>query len=56
MSYLGLGLVAAHFAWQIMTLDTDDPENCLARFKSNRIVGWMFFLAVLGDMAVQNAT
>ena len=55
VSYLGLGLVAAHFAWQTMTLDTEDPVNCLARFKSNRFAGWVLFLAVLGDMAVQNA-
>ena len=31
--------VAAHFAWQIMTLDIDDPDNCLARFRSNREAG-----------------
>ena len=40
---LALGLAAAHFAWQITTLDTSDASNCLQRFKSNQLVGWLLF-------------
>ena len=45
--YLGLLPVAAHFAWQIMTLDIDDPDNCLARFRSNREAGLLVMIALL---------
>ena len=38
---LALALVAVQLAWQLATLDIDDRGNCLARFKSNRAVGWL---------------
>ena len=31
--------VAGHLAWQVATLDADDPANPLARFRSNRWAG-----------------
>ncbi|MGB3166078.1 MAG: 4-hydroxybenzoate octaprenyltransferase [Alteraurantiacibacter sp.] len=31
--------VALHLAWQVATLDADDPDNPLARFRSNRFAG-----------------
>ncbi len=49
---LALGLVALHCLWQILTLDTNDPDNCLTRFKSNRYVGWLFLAGLLGEMAL----
>ena len=36
-----LASVAAHFVWQIRTLDISDPQNCLVRFRSNCTVGWL---------------
>ena len=45
--YLILPVVAVHFAWQIRTLDPDDPASCLARFRSNRKLGLLVFLAIL---------
>jgi 4-hydroxybenzoate polyprenyltransferase len=48
----GLVLAAMLLAWQVLTLDTDDPANCLKRFKSNREVGWIFFLALVAQMLV----
>ena len=45
--YLALSLVAAHFVWQILTLDIDDPDNCLARFRSNREAGLLVMIALL---------
>lgn len=34
---------AAHLAWQVRTLDVDDGDNCLRRFKSNRDFGLLIF-------------
>jgi 4-hydroxybenzoate polyprenyltransferase len=44
------GLVAAglHMARQVRVLDIDDPEQCLALFRSNRLVGWLIFLGLVG--------
>jgi len=50
--FLGLGLSAAQLAWQVATLDTSDAGNCLARFKSNQVVGWALFLGIVADMAL----
>ncbi|MEM8770322.1 MAG: 4-hydroxybenzoate octaprenyltransferase [Pseudomonadota bacterium] len=43
--YLALAPAAAHFFWQIRTLDIDDPHNCLIRFKSNRDSGLLLLLS-----------
>jgi 4-hydroxybenzoate polyprenyltransferase len=51
-----LACVAGQFAWQIATLDTSKPANCLQRFKSNRWVGWIFFLGLVLEMVLVNAT
>jgi 4-hydroxybenzoate polyprenyltransferase len=48
---LALALAAAQFAWQVATLDISDARNCLARFKSNQVVGWLLFLGLAADMA-----
>lgn len=39
VALLALLPVAGHLAWQVMTLDADDPANPLARFRSNRWAG-----------------
>jgi 4-hydroxybenzoate polyprenyltransferase len=48
--FASLALVSAHFAWQVGTVDIADPGNCLARFKSNQVVGWIMFLGLVADM------
>lgn len=45
--FLMLAAAAAQFAWQVGTLDIDEPKNCLERFKSNRDAGLMIFLGAL---------
>ncbi|MEZ5853586.1 MAG: 4-hydroxybenzoate octaprenyltransferase [Hyphomicrobiaceae bacterium] len=52
--WTGAALVAAGccLAWQVATLDIDDPDNCLYRFKSNRVVGWVILAGLAGDMAL----
>lgn len=52
MFFAALALVALQFAWQVTTLDTSDPANCLRRFKSNKDVGFAIFLGLLADMAL----
>ena len=44
------GLVAAsfHMMKQIRVLDIDNPDQCLALFKSNSTLGWLVFLGLLG--------
>ena len=51
-----MGIAGAQLGWQIMTLDIDDAENCLARFRSNRDFGLLIFVAVVIDMAVATWT
>jgi len=50
--FLALGLVTLQLAWQVTTLETDSPVNCLRRFRSNKDVGWVIFLGLIADMAV----
>ena len=43
----GVAGVALHFAWQVATLNIDDPANCLLRFRSNRFVGWILLAGIV---------
>jgi 4-hydroxybenzoate polyprenyltransferase len=49
---LGLAAFAAHLCWQIFRLDIDDPDLCLALFKSNRDAGLILFATLLLDAAI----
>ena len=42
-----LAAPAAHFLWQIRSVDINDPENCLRVFKSNREAGLLILAALL---------
>ena len=42
-AYVGLLAAAVLLGWQIAVLDIDDPDQCLALFKSNTRVGWLIF-------------
>jgi 4-hydroxybenzoate polyprenyltransferase len=44
--WVGLLAAALHLAWQAARVDTDDPADCLAKFRSNRIVGWLMLAGV----------
>ncbi|MEM7225218.1 MAG: 4-hydroxybenzoate octaprenyltransferase [Pseudomonadota bacterium] len=44
---LAMAAVAGHFAWQIATLDMNDPANCLKRFQANRYVGWLLLAGLV---------
>ena len=50
--FLALALAGVQLAWQVATLDTADPANCLARFRSNRLIGWLLFVGLVADMGL----
>ncbi len=45
--FVMLACGAMQMAWQVSTLKIDVPDNCLARFKSNRDFGLIVFLGAL---------
>jgi 4-hydroxybenzoate polyprenyltransferase len=45
-------LASLQMAWQVMTLNIADPQNCLRRFRSNRDVGLAIFLGLVADTAL----
>jgi 4-hydroxybenzoate polyprenyltransferase len=47
----GLIAAAAHMIRQIRVLDIDDPDQCLALFKSNTAVGWLIFIGLMAGGA-----
>jgi len=49
----GLALGAAHLGWQIATLDVNDGDNCLKRFRSNRDFGAIIFIALVAEAALR---
>ena len=44
----GLVAAAVHMTGQIRVLDIDNPDQCLALFKSNSMLGWLVFLGLIG--------
>ncbi len=45
--YLLLTAAGAHLAWQAAGVDIDDSADCLAKFKSNRVFGWIVLAAII---------
>ena len=45
--FLLLVIAAAQLAWQIFAVSLDAAGDCLAKFKSNRLFGWMVLSAVV---------
>ncbi|GGE91797.1 4-hydroxybenzoate octaprenyltransferase [Stappia taiwanensis] len=52
-AFAGLALGLLHLLWQIVTLDIDDPDQCLKLFRSNGRYGWVLFLGLVADALVQ---
>lgn len=44
---LGLTVVGLHLLWQIVSLDIDNPRDCLIKFKSNQWLGLVLLLGIL---------
>ena len=45
LALLALAPAALHLAWQVLTLEPDDADNALARFRANRTTGLLVALA-----------
>ncbi len=45
LALLALAPAAAHLAWQVMTLNPDDGDDALVKFRSNRFAGLLVALA-----------
>ncbi len=44
--WFALGLAAAQMAWQAGAVALDESGDCLAKFKSNRAVGWLLLAGI----------
>ncbi len=51
-----LALGALQLAWQVGKLDVDDPVDCLEKFKSNRWLGLIIFLAIVAGQIGSGAS
>jgi 4-hydroxybenzoate polyprenyltransferase len=47
MFWAGLAAAAAQLAWQAAQVATDDPADCLRKFRSNRAVGWLMLAGIV---------
>jgi 4-hydroxybenzoate polyprenyltransferase len=45
--WAGLAAAASHLGWQAARVDIDRPADCLAKFRSNRIVGWLLLAGIV---------
>lgn len=45
--YLAVLGVALHLTWQLAEVDLDDPKDCLAKFRSNRFIGWILLAGIV---------
>jgi 4-hydroxybenzoate polyprenyltransferase len=50
--WIGLGLAALQLAWQAARVATEDSADCLAKFKSNRLAGWLLFVGIIAGHVV----
>ena len=47
--YLGLFCSAFQATWQIQKLRVNDPNDCLTKFKSNRLFSWFFLIGIIAS-------
>jgi len=45
--WLALTAAAAQLCWQAARVDTENPLDCLMKFRSNRLVGWLLFAGIV---------
>ena len=44
---VGLALAVAQLCWQAARVDINDPIDCLVKFHSNRLAGWLVFGGII---------
>ena len=52
--FLGLSGVAAHYAWQISTVDLENRESCWGKFVANAHLGALLTLSILAGRTFTN--
>ena len=50
--YAALVAAGLHLAWQVWRVDTDNPRDCLAKFKSNRDFGLIILAGIVAGQVV----
>lgn len=50
--FAGALIGAAQLIWQVWDVDINNPKDCLAKFKSNRLYAWLFLAGILGGQAL----
>ncbi len=45
--FAGLAAGFLQLVWQVWDVDINDPKDCLAKFKSNRLYSWLFLAGIL---------
>jgi len=50
--FVALAIAGAQLAWQVNTLQPDNADNCLVRFKSNRLAGLVLALGLAVDVVL----
>jgi len=50
--WVGVAAVALFFVWQLATLKPHDAPDCLAKFKANRLVGWLLLIGIIAARAL----
>jgi len=50
--FAGLAAGAAQLGWQVWDVDLNDPKDCLAKFRSNRLFSWLFLAGIAAAQAL----
>jgi 4-hydroxybenzoate polyprenyltransferase len=50
--WVGLVLAALQLGWQALRVEIDDPADCLAKFRSNRLVGWFLLAGIVAGHVI----
>lgn len=45
--WMALAAASIQLGWQAARVDTDDAADCLRKFRSNRLVGWLLFAGII---------
>jgi 4-hydroxybenzoate polyprenyltransferase len=45
--WIGLAVAAMQLAWQTASVDITKPTDCLSKFRSNRLVGWLVLFGIV---------
>jgi 4-hydroxybenzoate polyprenyltransferase len=52
-AWIAIGFVAIHLAWQTVTVDLDNPADCLAKFRANRGIGWILLAGIVAGQLLR---